>query len=117
MGHLQNIQPLKFDKNKIVQFFPLIIWYFMNDVPYFRRINSGPTRHASTTCLGQITLIKYIHEKLQRKPFKTLKGRNWLKNFHFSTLWICKIVNPDKCWQGCDEVKTPIGLVLYWDLD
>ena len=29
MGHLQNIQPLKFDKNKLVQFFPLIFWYFM----------------------------------------------------------------------------------------
>ena len=60
--------------------------------------------------LGQITTknLSLCLWEITKKVF----CRKLLKNFHFSTLWIWLFEIFDQRPQGCDEVKTSMGLLL-----
>ena len=100
------------------------IYHFLK-MPYFCWIASGPICHIDATFLTK-PLQKsqfYNHEKLQRKP---IFGRG-LKNFHSSTLWICKFGISDKhtqqtkmfvtCQRFGDLFKTWNGLAVFFSSD
>ena len=98
VGHFQTISFFKFDNNDI-QFFPLILWYFMFGVKILifwgnESILWKPSIHL--TLLYSLKQFKksclYVHEKLQRKPYE-FENLIFLKNncragMSWKTQWI-----------------------------
>ena len=78
-------------------------------MPYFCRIASGPIFYMSGNCFGPNTTknLSLCSWKITKKLFRP----NLLKKIHFSTLWIWLFGILDKRPQGCDEVKTLMGLL------
>ena len=98
---------------KSVQFFPLILWYFMFGIKIFifweKRIDSGPIFYMSQSFFWPNHYKKPVF--MFMRNYKEILLRNWFKIFHFSTLWIWLFGIFDKRPQGCDEVKNSMGLL------
>ena len=100
---------------KSVQFFPLILWYFMFETKILifweKWINSGQYFICPGVFIGQITTKNpsLCSWEITKKSFR---GKLH-KIFHFSTLWIWLFGIFDKRPQGCFEVKNSLGH-LQW---
>ena len=98
---------------KSVQFFPLILWYFMFGIKILIFEKNGSILGQYFICpgvfLGQITTknLSLRSWEITKKSFR----RKLLKIFHFFTLWIWLFGIFDKRPQGCYEVKYSMGLL------
>ena len=98
---------------KSVQFFPLIIWYFMFWIKILIFEKNGSILGKYFICPG-VFLGRIPTKNLPLCPWEITKKSvcgKLLKIFHFLTLWIWLFGIFDKRPQGCDEVKNSMGLL------
>ena len=98
---------------KSVKFFPLILWYFMFGIKILifweKRIDAGPIFYMSESFFGLNHYKKPV--SMFMRNYIEIFRRNLEINFQFSTLWIWLFGIFDKRPQGCDEIKTSMGLL------
>ena len=98
---------------KSVQFFHLILWYIMFGINFWffekNRSILGKYLICLQGFLSQISIknLSLYSWEITRKFF----CKKMLKNFNFSTSWIWLFGIFDKRPQGCNEIKTSMGLL------